>query len=495
MARLRPQNTARSYCPRILFIVTNIGVVESYGPMYLSSIARKDGHETRFARFLPKNVKKMVQEWRPDIIAWSAFSGEFNKMAELNDLLKKDFSFASIFGGPHVTFFPESLQGHSIDYGVVGEGEGAFKDLIDLLRNQEAPGDIANIVTPTKHECSIRFLITDLDSLPMPDYDGYYETDKWLREFPVKMFMPSRGCPFNCAYCFNHQYNRLYWGKGRVVRRYSVDRTLDEILYVRKRFPVELVRFNDDCFVLKRDAWLEEFCTRYPKTIGLPFFCVINPNVVTEDIMKLLREAGCTSVFMSIECGNEAYREEVMGRTMANEKLIHAFEIVRRQKLHILSGNILALPGTSFETDLETLRMNQKCRPACCVGSIFSPYPKLRLTEYAIRNGYYSPDRNSLGLPATFFGKSVLNFPEYVKTKQKNLSDIFCLLVKFPFLEKILLRLISRTWLIKPLGVVNSCFTGYLYQRKIYPHRITPKRIFYNIKAATKYFSQIILND
>ena len=475
---------------RILFVVTNIGVVESYGPMYLSALAKQEGHDTLFIRFKHDLVTKTVKEWSPDIIAWSVFSGEFSFMAQLNDTLKETFRFISIFGGPHPTYFPESLFKYKIDFGIVGEGEGAFIELLAYIQNNSKTFSIPNVVTKDKRKTDVRSLIENLDTLPMPDYNGYYGADLWLKDFPVKMFMPSRGCPFKCTYCFNHQYNTMYRRKGPIIRRYSVDRLIEEILFVKKNFPLEFVRFNDDCFVMKCDEWLEELCSKYPRKINLPFFCCIDPTNVSDEIIYMLKGIGLKSIYMSIECGDQLYRKSILERKISNEKLFNSFEILKKYKINILSNNILALPGTTFDNDLKTFETNLQCKPTCALAGIFQPYPKLKLTTYAIENGYLNVDEENQKTPLTIFGKSILNFPEDIKTKQKNLSDVFCLMVSAPYLAKILIPFIGIRAIILPFSVLSSILVSYLYQRKIYPHRLTLKRLWFNMKAALFYFSQ-----
>ena len=83
------------------------------------------------------------------------------------------------------------------------------------------------------------------------------------------MFISGRGCPYQCTYCFNHKYNQMYKGKGNIIRHKSVDYFLEEILQVKKEYPLEGIIFEDDIFIIDK-GWLEEFAIKYSKKIGLP---------------------------------------------------------------------------------------------------------------------------------------------------------------------------------------------------------------------------------
>ncbi|MBW1712192.1 MAG: B12-binding domain-containing radical SAM protein [Deltaproteobacteria bacterium] len=478
---------------RVLLVVTDLSACEQYGPMYLSALAQQKGCQTRFVRAKPVAVQKAVKEWAPQVVAWSAASGEFEAMAGLNDSLKKDHDFVSIFGGPHPTYLPESLFKHRIDYGVIGEGEGAFVDLLEAVANNSDGSQMANVVTPDKQTTEVRPLIADLDVLPLPDYHGFYEANPYVGQFPVKSFIPVRGCPHNCTYCFNHQFRAFYKGKGPVVRRASVGRVIEEVLFVKNHFPMELVRFNPDCFAPRRDQWLEEFCQEFPRKVGLPFYCVLNPNNVTEEIIAMLKEAGLVSVFSAIECGVEDYRRQVLKRNMSDQKLLSTFSLLKKYKINALSNSMIALPGTSFEDDLKTLELNQRCQPTPGVATIFQPYPKLKLTTYAIEHGHYADSDQSGNIQ--FFRKSVLDFPETVRRQQKNLCDSFSLLVRFPFLTKVLKPVMASRPLIFPFALWSTFIWGYSYQTKIFPHRRTVGRVWTNLKAAVSYFSNTLRGE
>ena len=72
-------------------------------------------------------------------------------------------------------------------------------------------------------------LLTDLDSLPLPARDLLYAENYFMGRNPIKAFMAGRGCPNSCSYCFNHRFNEMYRGKGRVMRVKSVSYLLREI--------------------------------------------------------------------------------------------------------------------------------------------------------------------------------------------------------------------------------------------------------------------------
>ena len=126
------------------------------------------------------------------------------------------------------------------------------------------------------------------------------------------------------------------------MRRRSVDDLLAEIKEVAQHYPVaRFVRFADDVFVVnKEDEWLEEFAERYPKEIGLPFYCLIRCNALTENVARLLKKAGCKSFSMSIEAGSERVRNDIMKRNMPDAMVRHAFALARKYGINAWGNSI-----------------------------------------------------------------------------------------------------------------------------------------------------------
>lgn len=205
----------------------------------------------------------------------------------------------------------------------------------------------------------------------------------------------------------------------------------------------------------------------------------------------MLKDAGLKSISLAIECGNEENRKNLLMRNISNATISNTFEILQKYKIYSFVTVMIGLPGTSFEADLETLEFARRLKPTAITAPIFQPYPKLKLTGYAINKGYYVV-KDEERFNSVFYGKSLLNFSEDIKRKQKNLSDSFGLLAKSPFLSKLALPFIGyRIVMLLPIAL-NNLLSMYLYQTKIFPHRLTLKRLWLNLKVAIKYFWNII---
>jgi len=419
---------------KTLFLFKSENFIAPVGPMYISAMALREGHETDLIDTNQVDYMEYIRETRPDIVAYSSSTGESKHYIAMNRKIKERFPHIfTIMGGPHPTFFPEMIHETTLDAVCVGEGEEAFVDVLRALEAGRTVCGIPNIFTRDDESWSVRPLVEDLDSLPMPDYALLYDNTS-MGSYPLKSFMTGRGCPYPCTYCFNTAWRKIYDGKGKVVRKQSVDRVMEEIRLVKSRWPLTTVKFYDDIFCYKADGWLEEFTRKYKQQVGLPFFALTRCDLATEDMIRLLKEAGCRTLSMSIEAGNEKVRREVLRRDMSDEQIINAHRLCDKYGIYTFTNCIIGLPGTTLKEDLESLDLTLKCKVAWSEFLIFHPYPKTELGDQVIGQGMYAPDYHHMH--TSYLYESPLgSFSTKDKRIQKNLSVLGCACVVLPWLR------------------------------------------------------------
>lgn len=469
---------------KVLFIVKTVDFIDPLGIAELSARAKLTGHETFLGISMREDIFSKIQKIRPDVIAYSAITGEHKYYFTLNEIIKSRFKdIFTIIGGPHPTFYPECIKDSTFDAICVGEGDEAFPELLSALDEKKDVSQIKNIFTKTSNGV-LRNLIQDLDNRPFPDRDLFFKNTE-LGKFPLKIFMTSRGCPYPCTYCFNKPLLRMYANKGKFMRRQSVDRTIEEILIIRRNYPLEFIKFEDDIFVLRADEWLEEFSRRYKKEVGIPFNCLLRPDVVDEDIVRLLKEAGCVSISMSIDSGNPYLREAVLKRYMSNEQIIKAFKLADSYGINTFSNLILGIPGAKIENEMEGIDLNIKSKVDYADFSILMPYPKTEIGEYCVEKKIFDMDVNNYEL--SILSRSPLNcFSEKEKDIQKNMSMLGSLAVASSFLRPLILRLLIYLPPNQFYVLINFITRAYLLQKKIFRVKLSFKDIIQNFVKGLK---------
>ena len=220
---------------RVLFAIKQIDY-EPQGILHLSSMLKAAGHEVALTIASAENPVQFAVDFAPHVVAYSVTTGSQGYYLELNRRIKERVDAFSVFGGPHATFFPEIIEEEGVDGVCRGEGEEALLDLVNALERGEPLTTIANWWIKADgqiHRNPPRPLIGDLDSLPLPDRKLIYDKDRFTRRSKLKHFITGRGCPYSCTYCYNQGFHALYRGKGKPVRRRSVDSVLEELRWVK----------------------------------------------------------------------------------------------------------------------------------------------------------------------------------------------------------------------------------------------------------------------
>ena len=465
---------------RVLFVEEQIDY-EPQGIMSLSACLKEAGHEVALAIAAQEDPIQVAQEFQPDILAYSVMTGSHQYYAELNRRLRealKPKRVISVFGGPHPTFFPEFLMEPGIDGICVGEGEGAIVDLANSVADTgEIRPDIPNWWFKLDGEIvrnPVRPLIRDLDTLPMPDRALIYDKHKPTRLSAIKHFMGSRGCPYNCTYCFNHAYYQIYRRERRGYQR-SVDHVIREVKMVRDRWPLQYVIFLDDLFIIY-DDWLEEFAEKWPKEVGLPFFCNVRANLIVKGPHKveLLKKAGCATVSMGIEAANDRIRNELLKRRMTREEIIQAGRMFRDAGIHITASNILGLPTGTLEDDLDTMRLNAEARISYAYAFLFQPYPGTELGRFTQENNYMVGSFDDISSIA--WERSILVFDSEDEKRQiEHLQRLFAFGVEWPWLEpviRLLIKLPHNKVVDTIFWWVHKLWKGYVLHTRIHPTKM-----------------------
>ncbi len=306
-------------------------------------------------------------------------------------------------------------------------------------------------------------LIDNLDELPFPDRDIF---DRAVPgHLPVTTYvMTSRGCPYNCSYCFNHAYRELYQGKGPMCRRRSVRNVIEELLLLKKRYPLQIIVFQDDTFNLDRN-WLQEFADVYPREINLPFHCHLRADLLDEKTAQLLKQAGCISVKLGLEAGSDYVRNSILKRGMRLDQFENACRLLHRHNIRFATENIFAIPGTTLADDLLTYRINRSVRPHHTFATLMQVYPGTSIASHALQLGL--TNTLTTDFPATFYHDSSIAIPD--KKKRGRLRALCAIGVSLRLPLPVIKMLISLP-LRRFYEFLDRIWKGYCLRFRIYPY-------------------------
>ncbi|MEW6365372.1 MAG: radical SAM protein [Acidobacteriota bacterium] len=179
--------------------------------------------------------------------------------------------------------------------------------------------------------------------------------------------MASRGCPFRCNWC-----SRPIFGNNFRLR--PVDPVIAEMRGLIDRYGVDHFWFFDDSFVVKQ-TWVEELCVEL-KRAGMPasFECMARVDQVSEKILRLMKDAGCSRITYGVESGSQKVLDAMEKGTKVDQvrrtaDWMHALGI--QMGVFIMYG----YPGEEYPEILETLDLIRRIQPDQISMSVVHPMP------------------------------------------------------------------------------------------------------------------------
>lgn len=399
----------------------------------LSAIAKKEGHTVKllhvptlfkdgFTREFKRLAKlfsndneifKQLKTYQPDLIAFSVVTFHYEIAVHYAEICKRICPCAKIvFGGIHVSSVPEVVIANEfIDYVVIGEGEIAFSEIIKHIERGESAEPIVNTWYKSKDKTIIKGkqigFIQNLDALP------HFDKEIWKDIFPLKTYyltMSSRGCPFNCTYCFNHFFRDIPDKKSNYVRRRSVKHVMEELTIAKEKYDISMIEFWDDIFIFDK-KWLKEFLAAYKKEIALPFKCYIHVNLFDEDMAIWLKDAGCKWVDFGVQHINEEYRKKYLKRNETNANIVNTLKLLKKYKIVSFADYIVGLPGDTIEHNEEARLFFIENMPDIIEPYWMSYHPKTEIIEKGFEHNILNDETmkliNNGHSPRSYFESSL----------------------------------------------------------------------------------------
>ena len=370
----------------------------SEGLASISAVIKEAGYKVSLMHinheFGEAEFKEKLKEYKDvDLIGISVRTTMYKYSCDLvnwiRDVDKKVFIFC---GGYHAILVPgEFMNVEGLNAVCVGEGEYPIRELMDRMQAGKDYKDILSFYfkdgkNVIKNE--VRPLIEDLDELPFPDIDLFDYKNLESTKTNSALIMLSRGCIYSCTYCGNSQFRNIYKNKVKYARFRSPEKSIELIKNVLKKYPnIKYINFRDAIFNMF-PKWYDVFIDLYIKEIHLPFTCNLRFDVVTEETVRKMKEAGCYTIDIGLESGNKEIRQKYLHRFTTDEQMINCSKWFNKYKITVLTFNIIGLPFEDLHKALETVKLNAKLKSNQVIPNIFYPYPMTILRKTAEDAGF-----------------------------------------------------------------------------------------------------------
>ncbi len=341
-----------------------------FGLAIISSCMKKYGlnvfclNPNHYIDTLESQLQNFITSNKIDVICTGGMSihyAEINKVLEVTKSINPNI--ITIVGGAIITSNPKvTCWGiKHIDYGVIGEGEETIIELANALINNKDIKNIKGLSYFNKNNEYIltedRIPISNLDTIPIPDYEGF-EYDKFMKLFypsenrlfsvlnEVRMgdIIASRSCPFACTFCFHHHLSKY--------RQRSLNNVFKEIDFLIDKYNINFLNVSDELFSHDKKR-MYEFAARI-KPYNIKWWTNFRVSDVDETVLRVLKDSGMFMISYGIESINETILKS-MKKHITKSQIENALKLTHEAKLNIQGNIILGDIEETEETAKESI--------------------------------------------------------------------------------------------------------------------------------------------
>jgi radical SAM superfamily enzyme YgiQ (UPF0313 family) len=302
--------------------------------------------------------------------------------------IRKMSSAPIVLGGSGYSLFPmEMLELSGADFGIQGEGEQAFRELIQALNSGHAYAGIPGLVYRRGDKIVINKKKTCPPHLIAPAVRPASLSALYIQKGAMQNIQTQRGCGFKCCYC---TYPLI---EGARVRHREVTDIVGEMKQI-KRSGAGYFFIVDSVFNTSNNH-VAEICEGVIKNnIKLSWGCFLRPQGLTADLMALMKRAG----LKHIEFGSDSFCDSVLeayGKRFTFNDIRHASEMARKAKVHYAHFLIVGGPSETERTMRKSFMNSRKLRTTVHFPFVgMRIYPGTKLDDFARKEGYISPHAN-----------------------------------------------------------------------------------------------------
>jgi radical SAM superfamily enzyme YgiQ (UPF0313 family) len=291
---------------------------------------------------------------------------------------------AVVLGGSGFSLLPEALLDHlGADWGIAGEGETAFMELLGRIEKGEEPGS-----GPDRILRACPAGADGLDRLPALDRT-LFDSRAYMQKGGMGNIQTKRGCPFGCIYC---TYPVI---EGPLVRMRNPGLVVDEMATLA-------AAGVDNLFVVDNEfnypvshaiAICEEVIRR---GLRVRWSCYANPAHVSLELLQAMQAAGCTGVEFGCDAAHDGMLV-ALGKNFSVEAIRTASRLCSEIAMPFCHSLLLGGPGetmTSVRETLETVRHLSPTAAICMVG--IRVFPGTRLARIGLQEGLVEKDTDYL---------------------------------------------------------------------------------------------------
>lgn len=375
-----------------------------------------------------------------------------------------------VWGGPHATFYPESILSDewSCDYVVSGYASESFDALVRTIAAGQTPDQIPGISwregDKVKHNPAIETEFESIDYRDIPyhlieDYSVYGQLESDQRIFSMYSAL---GCPYKCSFCSSPaQYASI---KGKKWVPLQAKDVVDHIQYVVETYNANFIYFIDDDSFPKLshvENIIDEIARRkLPVKLGFRGARINELKRMSDAFLDKLAAAGTDILHIGAECGSNRILELIRKDCTVDDIIEVNRKLARHPQITAAYNFIMGVPTETLAELQQTAKLMLQLvqdHPNCIIfpPNKFRPLPGTELYDIAAKKWGYR-------MPATLAEWANIEVEANAKAGwyEPGVERMFNLmLIASYFIDNKIARLTSgKTWFFKLARMANTLY-------------------------------------
>ncbi len=288
-----------------------------------------------------------------------------------------------VLGGIGFSCAPEAvLEFTGADYGIRGDGEGAFADLLDCLANGDSVANVAGAVFHTPEG------VRSTTPKAAADYGTYApsrrfaDNARYFAQGGQLGLETKRGCPNACIYCFEP------FARGSRVRAKAPAALIAEVKDLLDQ-GIDVFHLCDSEFNLPIDH-ARAFCeTLVHEGLSqrLRWYVYAAPVPFDAKLAAMMKRAGCQGIDFGVDHVDPGMLRH-LGRAYSREDVAQTARVCRESGIDVMFDMLFGGPGETRESIAQAIDFLRPILPGCVGLSCgVRVYPNTPLAGHIRRQG------------------------------------------------------------------------------------------------------------
>jgi len=377
------------------------GYMVPLGYLYVSSALKSAGCDVRVINAFTASgnqqeiVRSGIKDYRPNLLITGTSykfhnncpSPTIHSALEITNITKSlDETCTTLLIGPlNAVLASLLLRDPTVDALALGEPEDICITVAQALAEGLPLSQVKGLAIRNGEEIQTTGSTSfpDPNELPFPDrhavdfsryiFNSYYAPR-------TTELLTSRGCPFDCTYCFGAKSSeRNAFNIGKPFRASRSEKVVEEIDLLYHRWGVRGIKFSDVEFCVSNTR-VAEICDLLLKKgyKGLRWRIVTHAKSVSSDLLDLMYRAGCRNIYYGVESGDKDILK-AMDKRVSLDEIRETFRSTWKAGIRPEASFLLGFPGENEESIQRTIRFSKEINPFVATFHVFVPYPGIRV--------------------------------------------------------------------------------------------------------------------